>query len=154
MECVKVFPFDLMNRGWEEMKPLEFLWSRYDMSAGNGSRSANWGVFQISTTSPYFLGTLGSLIHSAKEESDMFRTSEAKRSEAGGKLSGFSHKISPMRRLPQKATRLVTQKEDKSNCSPFQCLLAECPKSLRKGIETGLWLSEATALTGSLHRFS
>ena len=61
------------------------LHAQYDEKVENGSKSGNCGVPHISTTSPYFLGIFGSLIHKAKDAKDMLMTSVPRRADPGAK---------------------------------------------------------------------
>ena len=116
--------------------------------------SGNSGVLQISTTSPNFLGTFGSLIHKAKDDLHMKMTSDPKRSEEGEKDCTSLQRTSPRRREPQNEITATTQKHYLSFRFFFQNLLAACPSNLRNGILTGLCVASATALIGFLERFS
>ena len=150
---LNVLPLALRKRGWDKGKFL-FLLSQYTPNALTGSMSGKAGVFHISTRSPNSFGTLGSLIHKAKEVPDIGMTSVPKRFDEGEKACTCLHRISPIRKEPQNETRAIAQKPCLSFRFVFQQLLATCPKNCKKGILTGLCVASATALIGFLLRFS
>ena len=76
----------------------------------NGSTSGKAGVAQTSTTSPNVFGIFGSLIHTASEDEDMWRTSVPSKFDMGEYEAVSLHRISPILKEPQNARRHIDQK--------------------------------------------
>ena len=150
---LNVLPLALRRRGWDKGKFL-FLLSQYTPNVLTGSMSGNAGVYHISAMSPNSFGTLGSLIHRAKEVLDIGMTSVPRRFDEGEKACTWLHRILPIQKGPQNETRAIPQKAGLLFRFAFQNLLTACPSNHKKGILTGLCVASATALTGLLLRFS
>ena len=123
---LNVLPLALRKRGLDKEKLL-FLLSQYAPNALTGSMSGKAGVFHISTTSRNSFGTLGFLIHRAKEVLDIGMTSVPRRFDEGEKACTWLQRILPIHKEPQNETRAIAQMPCLSFRFAFQKLLAACP---------------------------